>query len=87
MISLSSVFLVVVALSTARLAVAAPIAEAEPEIELIRRQGLAAVYSSCVEVSVDKRFLMPMFFSDDKLPHYSLTQYAPFSYAYFQIER
>ncbi|THH10445.1 hypothetical protein EW145_g1329 [Phellinidium pouzarii] len=41
--------LALAALSTARLAVAVPTSDAEPEFELIRRQGLADVYSSCTE--------------------------------------
>ncbi|KAH8111367.1 glycoside hydrolase/deacetylase [Phellopilus nigrolimitatus] len=40
---------VLAALVAARITVAAPTPDAEPAIELIRRQGLAAVYSSCTE--------------------------------------
>lgn len=38
-------------LGAARIAVAAPMPDPEPEIELLRRQGLANVYSSCTVVS------------------------------------
>ncbi|KAI5120411.1 hypothetical protein M0805_006912 [Coniferiporia weirii] len=36
-------------LAATRVVLAAPALDAEPEVELIRRQGLAAVYSSCTE--------------------------------------
>ncbi|EJD07768.1 glycoside hydrolase/deacetylase [Fomitiporia mediterranea MF3/22] len=44
---LSHVSVILATLSAARFAVAAPTPDPEPEFELIRRQGLAAVYSSC----------------------------------------